>query len=97
MRTVRITVVAILALLLSSAMFAGTASAGETDYPAVPKDNQVLDNTVTNPPAKPAATVLDSSVSLPVTGGDVVGLTLLGVAFVGVGVAFTTYRRRAEA
>lgn len=99
MRTVRIMLTALLALALSMSVFAGVAAAGSAgeDYPPTKPSNQVLDNSVTKPVAKPTTQVLNSSASLPVTGGDVVGLTLLGVGLVGVGVAFTTYRRRAAA
>ncbi len=94
MRTVRLTVMAMLALVLSFGALSGVAAAGE-QYPAKPQTT-VLDSSVSNSGGGKTTQVLDSGVSLPVTGGDVVGLTIFGLGLVAVGVAFTTYRRRAD-
>lgn len=95
MRTIRLAIMAMLALVLSVGALSGVAAAGD-QYPPDPPPT-VLDDSVVGSGGGSAPKVLNSSASLPVTGGDVVGLTILGLGLVGVGVAFTTYRRRAEA
>lgn len=97
MRIVRTTLVALLAAVLSFGMLAGVAAAG--DYPVSPPSSQVLNDGGSNPTggSQPKTQVLNSSSSLPVTGGDVIGLVVIGAAAVGIGVGLTTYRRRAVA
>lgn len=88
--------------LMALVAFAPMASAQTDDpaYPIVTTPPTVLgtDFKKADPPADPPAQVLSAAVSrqtLPVTGSDVLGLSVLGLVAIGAGVALVRYQRSA--
>lgn len=69
---------------------------GGVGDPGDPECEEVLGETVTRTP-QVAASVESNSAGLPVTGGDVTGLALLGGGAIALGSGFVLYRRRHEA
>ena len=80
-------------LFVAFVALAPTASAGEV-YPLPNTPSTALGNDISigDPPEVAAAT---GGQSLPVTGSDVAGLTVLGLVAVGAGFALVRYQRSA--
>jgi hypothetical protein len=96
MRTIRLLIATVAALLLVGVLGAGTASA--QDYPIVPPDQGALPDTLTPPDVAPLAqqAPVSSNVGgLPVTGGDLVGLTAIGAGAIVAGALLVRARRQA--
>lgn len=66
----------------------GGDSTNDPDCGDVLDENEVKSGAVAQPE------VLNSSTGLPVTGGDAVTMTIVGLGAIGLGTAFVTYRRR---
>lgn len=98
MRTIRLLIVTFAALLLVGGFGAGVAAAQGNDYPIpVPEDGGVLPEVLTPPaevtPLAQTPPVRANTGGLPVTGGDLIGLTVLGLGAIGTGVVLVRSRR----
>lgn len=81
-------------VLASLAVFA-PATAGAQDYPGGTTDERVLSDQQDRPAADPGTgAVAAAQQTLPVTGGDLLGLTVLGVGLVGGGAVVVRRSRR---
>lgn len=92
-------ITALLGFVLAALIaFAPTASAqsGDDTYPLTTTPPTVLDREFENPPQVESNEFAQSD-GLPVTGGDVVGLTVIGLVAVGAGFALVRYQRSAAA
>lgn len=97
MRTIRLLIMTAAALALVGGLGAGTASAQDYPLPSPPPPGKVLPDTLAPPaevePLAQQAPVRSNVGGLPVTGGDVVGLTLIGAGALGAGVVLVRARR----
>lgn len=86
--------------VLAAAAFGVTTPAfAQTDYVTPPEEGEVLGTELSRTPPAVEATVSPASTStaggsLPVTGGDVAGLTAIGVAAIGAGAVLVRRSRR---
>lgn len=99
MRTIRIVLSTIAAVLMVGALSVGVAAAqADENYPIDDTETKVIDDTeVKGDTTEKATEVLSGNTSsLPVTGGDVVGLAIVGFGALALGGVLVQRSRSAQ-